>query len=73
MSASTGVPAGNRLLLKLNVDLGGGCENNTPPWSPPPELSMISSNDWTIVREGIEAYRKSNGFTPVPAWRLLVA
>ena len=66
MSASTGVPAGNRLLLKLNVDLGGGCEDNTPPRSPPPELSMISSNDWTVVREGIEAYRKSSGFYACP-------
>jgi hypothetical protein len=64
-----GVPmeqSGNKLLMRMNIDLGGGCEDNSVPTTPPASLSMIRGADWSYLREEIETYRKSNGFSSCP-------
>ena len=58
--------AGGRLLLKVKVDLGGGCEDTKVPQTVPAQVAMIGAADWAYISQLLEDHRKSNGFYACP-------
>ena len=56
----------NRKVLQLAIDLGGGCEDHSPPMQAPQELTGLNSGDWGFIKEKIDEHQSSNGFKTCP-------
>jgi hypothetical protein len=63
-----GAASMNREIFKMKIELGGGCENNRPPFDPPSQLTAagLTGTEWSTIKQHIDGHQQANGFNNCP-------